>query len=227
MLAIWSLAVAALAAPCRTTSSRACLACSGLISAGFLLFTLATSNPFTRLLPPPIDGNDLNPLLQDFGAQRSIRRFFTPAMSASAVAFAFACAAMLEGKLDPSWARWTRPWTIVAWMFLTVGIALGSWWAYYELGWGGWWFWDPVENASFMPWLVGHRADSFPGSDGKARPVPELDAAARDLRVLVVACSAPSWCAPGVLISVHAFASDPERGVVHPRIPDRCASVAR
>ena len=126
----------------------------GIVSFGFLLFTLATSNPFLRLDPPAPDGRDLNPILQD-----PALAIHPPILYAGyvgfAVAFAFACAAMLEGRLDQQWARWTRPWTTAAWAFLTCGIALGSFWAYYELGWGGFWFWDPVENASFMPWLVG------------------------------------------------------------------------
>ena len=127
----------------------------GIISVGFLLFTLATSNPFERLFPAAPDGARPEPAAAGLRRWRCTRRCSTPATSASRSAFAFACAAMLEGKLDQTWARWTRPWTTVAWAFLTVGIALGSWWAYYELGWGGYWFWDPVENASFMPWLLG------------------------------------------------------------------------
>jgi cytochrome c biogenesis factor len=126
----------------------------GVVSFGFLLFTLATSNPFTRLDPPAPDGRDLNPVLQDPALAIHPPILYTGYVG-FAVAFAFACAAMLEGRLDQQWARWTRPWTTAAWAFLSCGIALGSWWAYYELGWGGYWFWDPVENASFMPWLVG------------------------------------------------------------------------
>src|SRR5207237_571874 len=126
----------------------------GVVSFGFLLFTLATSNPFLRLDPAAPDGRDLNPILQDPALAVHPPILYTGYVG-FAVAFAFACAAMLEGKLDQAWARWTRPWTTTAWGFLTCGIALGSFWAYYELGWGGFWFWDPVENASFMPWLVG------------------------------------------------------------------------
>ena len=125
-----------------------------LISVGFLLFMLFTSNPFERLLPMAADGRDLNPLLQDPGMVIHPPMLYMGYVGFS-VAFAFAIAALLGGQLDAAWARWSRPWTTVAWMFLTVGICLGSAWAYYELGWGGWWFWDPVENASFMPWLVG------------------------------------------------------------------------
>ena len=126
----------------------------GAIAAGFLAFILFTSNPFARLLPPPVDGRDLNPLLQDPGLA-----FHPPLLYAGyvgfAVAFAFAVAALWEGRMDAAWSRWARPWGLCAWALLTLGIALGSYWAYYELGWGGWWFWDPVENASFLPWLVG------------------------------------------------------------------------
>src|SRR6476659_643758 len=126
----------------------------GLVSIGFLLFMLLTSNPFERLLPPADEGRDLNPLLQDPGMVIHPPMLYMGYVGFS-VAFAFAIAALLEGRLDAAWARWSRPWTTAAWCFLTIGIALGSAWAYYELGWGGWWFWDPVENASFMPWLVG------------------------------------------------------------------------
>ena len=130
------------------------LGVQGLVSAGFLLFMLTTSNPFDRLFPPAADGRDLNPLLQDPGMVFHPPMLYMGYVGMS-VAFAFAIAALIGGRLDAAWARWSRPWTTMAWCFLTVGIALGSWWAYYELGWGGWWFWDPVENASFMPWLVG------------------------------------------------------------------------
>ena len=130
------------------------LAVLGMVSIGFLSFTLFTSNPFARLLNVPLDGRELNPLLQDPGLVIHPPMLYMGYVGFSVV-FAFAIAAMLSGKLDTAWARWARPWTTVAWLFLTIGITLGSWWAYYELGWGGWWFWDPVENASFMPWLVG------------------------------------------------------------------------
>lgn len=131
------------------------LAVMGMISVGFLLFLIMTSNPFSRILPQiPVDGHDLNPLLQDIGLIVHPPMLYMGYVGFS-VAFAFAIAALLGGRLDAAWARWSRPWTIVAWAFLGIGITLGSWWAYYELGWGGWWFWDPVENASFMPWLVG------------------------------------------------------------------------
>ena len=126
----------------------------GLVTVGFLLFVLLTSNPFERLTPAPIDGLDLNPLLQDVGLIFHPPLLYMGYVGFS-VAFAFAIAALLAGQLDSTWARWSRPWATAAWLFLTLGIALGSWWAYYELGWGGWWFWDPVENSSFIPWLVG------------------------------------------------------------------------
>lgn len=130
------------------------LAVLGMVSIGFISFTLFTSSPFERLMQVPLDGRELNPLLQDPGLAIHPPMLYMGYVGFSVV-FAFAIAAMLSGKLDTAWARWSRPWTTVAWLFLTIGIALGSWWAYYELGWGGWWFWDPVENASFMPWLVG------------------------------------------------------------------------
>src|SRR5579863_6843443 len=154
ILSIWSVAVAAFSRQLPSSFSSRVLGVMGLVSSGFLLFTLWTSNPFQRLIPAAPDGADLNPVLQDFALAIHPPMLYTGYVGFS-VAFAFAIAAMLEGRLDQTWAKWTRPWTIFAWLFQTIGIALGSWWAYYELGWGGWWFWDPVENASFMPWLVG------------------------------------------------------------------------
>src|SRR3546814_6820723 len=130
------------------------LAVQGMIGAGFLAFSLFTSTPFERVSPAPIDGNGLNPLLQDIGLALHPPMLYLGYVGFSTT-FAFAVAALLEGRVDPAWARWVRPWALAAWTFLTAGIALGSGWAYYELGWGGWWFWDPVENASFMPWLSG------------------------------------------------------------------------
>ncbi|MCB1552467.1 MAG: heme lyase CcmF/NrfE family subunit, partial [Xanthomonadales bacterium] len=154
VLSIWTAAVATFSRSLPAPVVARVLSVMGMISVGFLLFTLLTSNPFLRHIPPLAEGRDLNPLLQDPGLI-----IHPPMLYAGyvgfAVAFAFAIAALIEGKLDERWVRWSRPWTNVAWGFLTLGIALGSWWAYYELGWGGWWFWDPVENASFMPWLVG------------------------------------------------------------------------
>ena len=183
----------------------------GLISVGFLLFMLLTSNPFDRLLPAAAEGRDLNPLLQDPGLVIHPPMLYMGYVG-FAVPFAFAVAAMLSGRLDAAWARWSRPWTNVAWMFLTLGIALGSWWAYYELGWGGWWFWDPVENASFMPWLVGTALMH-------SLAVTEKRSAFKAWTVLLaifafsLSLLGTFLVRSGVLTSVHAFATDPERGV--------------
>ena len=183
----------------------------GMVNVGFLLFMLLTSNPFDRLLPAPLDGKDLNPLLQDPGLIIHPPLLYMGYVGFS-VAFAFAIAAMLGGRLDAAWARWSRPWTVVAWLFLTLGITLGSWWAYYELGWGGWWFWDPVENASFLPWLVGTALMH-------SLAVTEKRGTFKAWTVLL-AISAFSLSLlgtflvrSGVLTSVHAFATDPTRGV--------------
>ncbi|HTQ37245.1 MAG TPA: cytochrome c biogenesis protein CcsA, partial [Steroidobacteraceae bacterium] len=154
VLSTWTLAVAAFSTTLPRPFVARVLGVLGVISTGFLLFSLQTSNPFERLQPAPPDGIDLNPLLQDFGLTIHPPMLYVGYVGFS-VAFAFAIAAMLEGKLDQTWARWTRPWTAVAWMFLTTGITLGAFWAYYELGWGGFWFWDPVENSSLLPWLAG------------------------------------------------------------------------
>ncbi len=184
----------------------------GLISTGFLLFLIVTSNPFDRLLPQaPMDGRDLNPLLQDFGLVVHPPMLYMGYVGFS-VAFSFAIAALLGGRLDAAWARWSRPWTLIAWAFLGTGIALGSWWAYYELGWGGWWFWDPVENASFMPWLVGTALIH-------SLAVTEKRGAFKSWTVLLaIAAFSLSLLGTflvrsGVLTSVHAFATDPARGV--------------
>jgi cytochrome c-type biogenesis protein CcmF len=187
------------------------IAVMALVTVGFLLFTLLTSNPFDRLFPAAQDGRDLNPLLQDPGM------IFHPPMLymgyvGFSVAFAFAVAALIGGNLDAQWARWTRPWTTVAWMFLTLGIALGSWWAYYELGWGGWWFWDPVENASFMPWLVGTaliHSLAVTEKRGSFKSWTVL------LAILAFSLSllGTFLVRSGVLSSVHAFATDPTRGL--------------
>jgi cytochrome c-type biogenesis protein CcmF len=184
----------------------------GLISIGFYLFMMTVSNPFDRSLPIiPVDGNDLNPLLQDPGMIIHPPLLYMGYVGFS-VAFAFAIAALMSGKLDAAWARWSRPWTLAAWMFLTVGIALGSWWAYYELGWGGWWFWDPVENASFMPWLVGTALIH-------SLAVTEKRGSFKSWTVLLaIAAFSLSLLGTflvrsGVLVSVHAFASDPTRGL--------------
>ncbi|MGC2049718.1 MAG: cytochrome c biogenesis protein CcsA, partial [Gallionella sp.] len=154
ILSIWTAAVATFSKHLPDEMVARVLGVMGLVAVGFLLFMLLTSNPFDRLIPAALDGTELNPLLQDPGLVIHPPMLYMGYVGFS-VAFAFAIAALLGGKLDATWARWSRPWTTVAWVFLTTGIMLGSWWAYYELGWGGWWFWDPVENASFMPWLVG------------------------------------------------------------------------
>ena len=182
----------------------------GLLSTGFLLFTILTSSPFERLLSPPLDGGDLNPLLQDPGLAIHPPVLYVGYVGFS-VAFAFAVAAMISGSLDQKWARWTRPWTTVSWLFLTLGIALGSWWAYYELGWGGWWFWDPVENASFMPWLVGTALIHSLAVTEKRGLFKSwtllLAIAAFSLSLL-----GTFLVRSGIIVSVHAFASDPTRG---------------
>jgi cytochrome c-type biogenesis protein CcmF len=181
------------------------------VSAGFLMFMLFTSDPFDRLLPGAADGQDLNPLLQDPGLVFHPPMLYMGYVGFS-VAFAFAIAALLAGRLDAAWARWSRPWTTVAWVFLTLGIALGSYWAYYELGWGGWWFWDPVENASFTPWLVGTALIH-------SLAVTEKRGSFKNWTVLLAICAfslsllGTFLVRSGVLTSVHAFAADPKRGV--------------
>ena len=210
-LAGWSAAVAGFSTSLDPPFRSRVIGILGLISIGFQLFMLTTSNPFERLLPAAAEGNDLNPLLQDFGLTVHPPILYMGYVG-FAVAFAFACATLLEGRLDAAWARWTRPWTLAAWIFLTVGIALGSWWAYYELGWGGWWFWDPVENASFMPWLAGTALIH-------SLAVTEKRGLFKSW-TLLLAVSAFSLSLlgtflvrSGVLISVHAFATDPARGI--------------
>jgi cytochrome c-type biogenesis protein CcmF len=211
ILSAWTAAVAGLSRNLPPGLSAKVLGVLGLVSIGFLLFTLGTSNPFERLLPAAADGGDLNPLLQDPGLAIHPPMLYTGYVG-FAVAFAFAIAAMIEGKLDAQWARWTRPWTTAAWAFLTVGIALGSWWAYYELGWGGWWFWDPVENASFMPWLVGTALIH-------SLAVTEKRGLFKGWTLLLAVTAfslsllGTFLVRSGVLVSVHAFASDPSRGV--------------
>jgi cytochrome c-type biogenesis protein CcmF len=211
VLSGWTLAVALLSSHLPQRYAAAVLGVMGLIAIGFLSFTLFTSNPFARILPMPVDGNDLNPLLQDFGLIIHPPMLYMGYVG-FAVAFAFAVAALLEGKLERQWVRWARPWTNVAWAFLTLGIALGSWWAYYELGWGGWWFWDPVENASFMPWLVGTALIHSQAVTEKRGSFMAwtllLSIAAFSLSLL-----GTFLVRSGVLTSVHAFASDPERGM--------------
>jgi cytochrome c-type biogenesis protein CcmF len=211
ILSFWSLAVAALSRQLPASFSSRVLGVMGLISGGFLLFTLWTSNPFERLMPAARDGADLNPVLQDFALAIHPPMLYTGYVGFS-VAFAFACAAMLEGKLDQTWAKWTRPWTIFAWVFQTIGIALGSWWAYYELGWGGWWFWDPVENASFMPWLVG-TALIHSLSVTEKRGIFKSWTLLLAIFAFSLSLVGTFLVRSGVLVSVHSFATDPTRGL--------------
>jgi cytochrome c-type biogenesis protein CcmF len=209
--ATWTIAVAAFSRNMPQVMTSRVLGVLGLISAGFALFILMTSNPFERLWPAAADGRDLNPLLQDPALAIHPPMLYIGYVGLS-VPFAFAVAAMLEGKLDSLWARWVRPWTTVSWMFLTIGIALGSWWAYYELGWGGWWFWDPVENASFMPWLI---ATALIHS----LAVTEKRGLFKSWTLLLSICAfslsllGTFLVRSGVIESVHAFASDPSRGL--------------
>jgi cytochrome c-type biogenesis protein CcmF len=187
------------------------LSVQAMIAFGFLAFIIVTSNPFLRIVPPPVDGNDLNPLLQDPGLAFHPPFLYLGYVGFS-IAFSFAVAALIEGRVDPAWARWVRPWTLLAWCALTFGIAMGSWWAYYELGWGGWWFWDPVENASFMPWLAGTALLH------SAIVVEKRDALKIWTVLLAIITFSLSLIGTflvrsGVLTSVHTFANDPERGV--------------
>jgi cytochrome c-type biogenesis protein CcmF len=210
ILSIWSLAVAAFSRQLPQSFSSRVLGVMGLISAGFMLFTLWTSNPFERLMPAAQDGADLNPVLQDFALAIHPPMLYTGYVGFS-VAFAFACAAMLEGRLDQAWAKWTRPWTIGAWIFQTIGIALGSWWAYYELGWGGWWFWDPVENASFMPWLVGTALIHSLAVTEK-RGIFKSWTLLLAIFAFSLSLVGTFLVRSGVLVSVHSFVTDPRRG---------------
>lgn len=211
ILSIWTLAVSLFSKHIPDDMRARILGVMGLVSVGFLLFMLMVSNPFERLIPAALDGRDLNPLLQDPGM------IFHPPMLymgyvGFSVAFAFSIAALLGGQLDAAWARWSRPWTILAWIFLTVGIMAGSNWAYYELGWGGWWFWDAVENASFMPWLVGTALIH-------SLAVTEKRGSFKAWTVLLAICAfslsllGTFLVRSGVLTSVHAFATDPRRGI--------------
>ncbi|QNH03167.1 heme lyase CcmF/NrfE family subunit [Pseudomonas sediminis] len=212
ILAGWTFAVAIFSRHLPEEMLARVLAVMGMISVGFLLFLIVTSNPFERLLPnSPADGRDLNPLLQDFGLIVHPPMLYMGYVGFS-VAFAFAIAALLGGKLDAAWARWSRPWTIIAWAFLGIGIALGSWWAYYELGWGGWWFWDPVENASFMPWLVGTALIHSLAVTEK-RGVFKSWTVLLAIAAFSLSLLGTFLVRSGVLTSVHAFATDPERGV--------------
>jgi len=211
ILATWTFAVTIFSRSLPTVFAARVIGVMGMVSIGFLLFMLMTSNPFARHFPPFTDGADLNPLLQDPGLIIHPPILYTGYVGFS-VAFSFAIAALLGGKLDATWARWSRPWTTAAWLFLTVGIALGSWWAYYELGWGGWWFWDPVENASFMPWLVGTALIH-------SLAATEKRGVFKNWTVLLAICAfalsllGTFLVRSGVLTSVHAFANDPSRGV--------------
>ncbi|HYC42095.1 MAG TPA: heme lyase CcmF/NrfE family subunit [Noviherbaspirillum sp.] len=211
MLVMWGFAVALFSRQLPDQTVARVLGVMGLVGIGFLAFLLFTSNPFDRLLPGAPDGRDLNPLLQDFGMIIHPPLLYMGYVGFS-VAFAFAIAALMGGQLDAAWARWSRPWTTVAWMFLTLGIFMGSFWAYYELGWGGWWFWDPVENASFMPWLVGTALIH-------SLAVTEKRGSFKNWTVLlaIIAFSlsllGTFLVRSGVLTSVHAFATDPERGL--------------
>src|SRR5499433_130898 len=211
MLSLWTVAVSLFSKHLPNEMVARVLSVMGVISVGFLLFMLTTSNPFARIFPVPPDGRDLNPLLQDPAMVAHPPMLYMGYVGFS-VAFAFAIAALIGGRLDATWARWSRPWTTVAWMFLTCGIALGSFWAYYELGWGGWWFWDPVENASFMPWLVGtaliHSLAVTEKRGGFKSWTVLLAIAAFSLSLL-----GTFLVRSGVLTSVHAFANDPKRGV--------------
>ncbi len=211
ILAVFGAAVAAFGANLPAPLKARTLAVQGMIAVGFLLFILGTSNPFARLSPAPANGNDLNPLLQDPGLAFHPPMLYFGYVGFS-ITFSFAIAALIEGRVDAAWARWVRPWTLVAWVGLTAGIALGSWWAYYELGWGGWWFWDPVENASFMPWLLGTALLH------SAIVVEKRDALKSWTILLAILTFSLSLMGTflvrsGVLTSVHAFATDPARGV--------------
>ena len=211
VLAVWNAAVAEFSRGLPERVIARVLGVIGLISLGFLAFLIFTSNPFIRLLPSPVEGRDLNPLLQDVGMIIHPPMLYVGYVG-FVVPFAFSIAALIDGKVDARWLRWTRPWTNIAWGFLTIGIALGSWWAYYELGWGGWWFWDPVENASFMPWLVGAallHSQAVTEKRGSFRGWTLLLAIAAFSLSLLGAFLVRS----GVLTSVHAFAADPSRGL--------------
>lgn len=210
-MSAWAFAVARLSRTLDDPMVARVLAVLGLLITGLLLFILFTSNPFERLLPAPADGYDLNPMLQDPGLVFHPPMLYMGYVGFS-VAFSFAIAALIAGKLDAAWARWSRPWTLAAWVFLTVGIAMGSWWAYYTLGWGGWWFWDPVENASFLPWLLGTALLH-------SLAVTEKRGSFKSWTVLLaigafsLSLLGTFLVRSGVLTSVHAFATDPRRGI--------------
>ncbi len=211
ILSGWTAAVAVFSRSVPKVMLARVIGVMGLVSVGFLLFILVTSNPFERLLPAALEGRDLNPLLQDPGLAIHPPLLYFGYVGFS-VAFAFAIAALISGQVDSAWARWSRPWTNIAWMFLTLGIALGSWWAYYELGWGGWWFWDPVENASFMPWLIGTALIHSLAITEK-RGTFKAWTALLAIFAFSLSLLGTFLVRSGVLTSVHAFATDPERGV--------------
>jgi len=211
ILSSWTVAVSLFARKLPAEMLARVLSVMGMVGIGFISFMLFTSNPFDRTFPVPLEGGDLNPLLQDLGLAIHPPMLYMGYVGLS-VAFSFAIAALIGGKLDAAWARWSRPWTTVAWVFLTIGITLGSWWAYYELGWGGWWFWDPVENASFMPWLVAtaliHSLAVTEKRGAFKRWTVLLALVAFSLSLL-----GTFLVRSGVLTSVHSFASDPARGL--------------
>jgi cytochrome c-type biogenesis protein CcmF len=211
ILATWALLVAAFSKSLPLMFRARVLGVLGLVGVGFTSFTLLTSSPFTRLIPAAPEGADLNPILQDPALAIHPPMLYMGYVGTS-VAFAFAVAAMLSGRIDPAWSRWTRPWTVAAWMCLTLGIALGSWWAYYELGWGGWWFWDPVENASFMPWLL---STALIHSLAVTEKRGLFKSWTLLLAVFAFSLSliGTFLVRSGVLVSVHSFASDPARGL--------------
>jgi len=210
LLSAWTMAVARFSSGVPDALIARVIGVLGLLAVGFMLFALLTSNPFERLIPAALDGADLNPLLQDPGLAIHPPLLYIGYVGFS-VAFAFAIAAMISGDLDQNWARWTRPWTIVAWLFLTLGIALGSWWAYYELGWGGWWFWDAVENASFMPWLIG-TALIHSLAVTERRGLFKSWTLLLSISAFSLSLLGTFLVRSGIIVSVHAFATDPTRG---------------
>jgi len=210
ILSAWTMAVARFSSEVPAALIARVIGVLGLLAVGFMLFALLTSNPFERLIPAALDGADLNPLLQDPGLAIHPPLLYVGYVGFS-VAFAFAIAAMISGDLDQNWARWTRPWTVVAWLFLTLGIALGSWWAYYELGWGGWWFWDAVENASFMPWLIG-TALIHSLAVTERRGLFKSWTLLLSISAFSLSLLGTFLVRSGIIVSVHAFATDPTRG---------------
>ncbi|MFA5082426.1 MAG: heme lyase CcmF/NrfE family subunit [Hydrogenophilaceae bacterium] len=211
VLAFWTVAVTVFSRHLPEDMAARVIGVMGLVSVGFLAFILVTSSPFTRIFPAPMDGNDMNPLLQDPGMVFHPPMLYMGYVGFS-VAFAFAIAALLSGRFDAAWARWSRPWTTVAWVFLTIGITAGSWWAYNELGWGGWWFWDPTENASFIPWLAGTALIHSLAATEKRGAFKGWTVL---LAILAFSMSllGTFLVRSGVLSSVHAFATDPTRGI--------------